>query len=105
MLRPTVMCGKSPTSWAECDRIPRRSRASLDPDLTGARQEEVIDQPEDGRLADPAPADEHEHVAGLHGEADVVKDRDAAGQPVLHVLKFNRRCHGLTLPQPAGWCQ
>src|SRR5574337_130380 len=78
-------------SAAQGDRVPVECRPALDPDLTGARDKEAVDQPQDGRFADAATADQDEYRTALPGEGDVIKNYRAARGSVMHMLKLNRR--------------
>ena len=56
------------------DQVPGGGGYTLDRDLAGARQEQAVHHFQGGGLARPATTQEHQSLAGLHIETEIVQN-------------------------------
>jgi len=75
----------------QTDRVPFSRRFSFDPNLTSGWHQQMIHQPERGRLAATRFAQQHQRFALADCETQVIDDRSAAVDRIAHAAEFDER--------------
>ena len=74
---------------SEANRIPFARVSALHAHLAGARQQQSIDQLEDGCFSSTAGADEGQCLTGANGQRDIVENRRTSCEPVGNVAELD----------------